>query len=66
MITMGGWEVETLADQWTIVTRDRSMAAHFEHTVVLTENGPEVLSVTNGKGTLGARATGTTPGRTER
>ncbi len=66
MITMGGWEVETLADQWTIVTRDRSMAAHFEHTVVLTEDGPKVLSVTNGKGTLGARATGETPGRTER
>ena len=46
MITMGGWEVETLADQWTIVTKDRSLAAHFEHTVALTEDGPEILSVT--------------------
>jgi methionyl aminopeptidase len=45
MITMGGWEVETLADQWTIVTKDRSLAAHFEHTVALTEDGPEILSV---------------------
>jgi methionyl aminopeptidase len=45
MITMGGWEVETLADQWTIVTKDRSLAAHYEHTVALTESGPEILSV---------------------
>jgi len=45
MITMGGWEVETLVDQWTIVTKDKSLAAHFEHTVALTENGPEILSV---------------------
>jgi methionyl aminopeptidase len=45
MITMGGWEVETLSDQWTIVTKDKSLAAHFEHTVALTENGPEILSV---------------------
>lgn len=66
MITMGGWEVETLADQWTIVTRDGSLAAHFEHTVVITEHGPEVLSVTNGKGNPGARETGETSGRTER
>jgi methionyl aminopeptidase len=47
MITMGGWEVETLADQWTIVTKDRSLAAHFEHTVALWEDGPEILSVTS-------------------
>lgn len=46
MITLGGWEVETLSDQWTIVTRDRSLSAHFEHTVALTENGPEILSLT--------------------
>jgi methionyl aminopeptidase len=49
MITVGGWEVETLADQWTIVTRDRSLAAHFEHTVALTEDGPEILSVAGGR-----------------
>jgi methionyl aminopeptidase len=45
MITMGGWEVETMADQWTIMTKDRSLAAHFEHTVALWEDGPEILSV---------------------
>jgi methionyl aminopeptidase len=49
MITMGGWEVETLSDQWTIVTRDGSLAAHFEHTVALTEDGPEVLSLAGGR-----------------
>ena len=54
MITMGGWEVETLADQWTIVTKDRSLAAHFEHTVALWEDGPEILSVTGAA--LGAGA----------
>jgi methionyl aminopeptidase len=48
MITAGGWEVETLADKWTIVTRDRSLAAHFEHTVALTEEGPVVLSRLDG------------------
>jgi len=47
MITMGGWEVETMADQWTIVTKDRSLAAHFEHTVALWDDGPEILSVTS-------------------
>lgn len=51
MVTIGGWEVETLADQWTIVTRDRSLAAHFEHTVALTENGPEILSVVRDRST---------------
>jgi methionyl aminopeptidase len=48
MITAGGWEVETLGDKWTIVTRDRSLAAHFEDTVALTEEGPVVLSRLDG------------------
>jgi len=45
MIAAGDWEVEILADGWTAVTRDRSLAAHFEHTVVLTEAGVEILTV---------------------
>jgi methionyl aminopeptidase len=45
MIAMGGWEVEVLEDGWTAVTRDRTLAAHFEHTVAMTENGPEILSM---------------------
>ena len=44
MLTMGGWEVDTLPDRWTIVTRDKSLAAHFEHTVALNEDGPRILS----------------------
>ncbi len=44
MIAVGGPEVEILEDGWTAVTRDRRLAAHFEHTVALTENGPEILS----------------------
>jgi methionyl aminopeptidase len=44
MIAAGGYEVEILEDGWTAVTRDRSLAAHFEHTVAMTENGPEILS----------------------
>jgi len=45
MIAAGTYEVEILDDGWTAVTRDRRLAAHFEHTVAMTENGPEVLSV---------------------
>ncbi len=44
MIAAGGWEVEILSDGWTAVTRDRSLAAHFEETVALTDRGVEVLS----------------------
>jgi methionyl aminopeptidase len=44
MIAVGGWEVEILKDGWTAVTKDRTLAAHYEHTVALTENGPEILS----------------------
>ena len=50
MIAQGGWEVEILADGWTAVTRDRRLAAHFEHTVALTEEGAEILSAPDGRG----------------
>lgn len=45
MVNAGGWEVEVLKDQWTVVTKDRSLSAHFEHTVAIGENGPEILTV---------------------
>ena len=45
MIAAGGPEVEILEDGWTAVTRDRRLAAHYEHTVAMTENGPEILSL---------------------
>jgi methionyl aminopeptidase len=45
MVNAGGPETETLDDGWTVVTRDRSLSAHFEHTVAVTEDGPEVLTL---------------------
>jgi len=44
MITQGTYKVKTLSDEWTIVTDDSSLSAHFEHTVVITGNGPEILT----------------------
>ena len=44
MVTMGHWEVRVLDDRWTAVTADGSLAAHFEHTVAVAEEGPEVLT----------------------
>lgn len=44
MVNEGRYEVEVLPDRWTVVTRDRKLSAHFEHTVAITENGPWVLS----------------------
>ncbi|MBI2206430.1 MAG: type I methionyl aminopeptidase [Candidatus Rokubacteria bacterium] len=44
MVTMGTYEVRVLDDGWTAVTKDGSLAAHFEHTVAITENGPAVLT----------------------
>jgi methionyl aminopeptidase len=48
MVTMGSWEVRILDDGWTAVTKDGSLAAHFEHTIAVTESGPEVLTSTTG------------------
>ena len=45
MVNAGGPETELLADGWTVVTRDRRRSAHFEHTVAVTANGPEVLTL---------------------
>ena len=44
MVTLGGYDVQVLSDGWTAVTRDGSRAAHFEHTVAVTDNGPEILT----------------------
>lgn len=48
MVSAGRWEVRVLADGWTAVTQDGSLAAHFEHTVAVTENGPLILSQISG------------------
>ncbi len=44
MLTLGAEATETLADGWTVVTRDGSLAAHFEHTIAVTDAGPEILT----------------------
>jgi len=49
MVNAGSYEVKTLEDGWTTVTEDGSLSAHFEHTVAITEDGPVILSTTNGK-----------------
>ena len=45
MVNVGSWRTRTLADGWTIVTADSKDSAHFEHTVLTTERGPEVLTL---------------------
>ena len=44
MLTLGGHEVAIRPDGWTVVTRDGSLAAHFEHTIAVTDDGPEILT----------------------
>ncbi len=44
MLTLGGDETRLLRDDWTVVTADGSLSAHFEHTIAVTEDGPEVLT----------------------
>jgi methionyl aminopeptidase len=44
MITIGSPVTRTLADKWTVMTADGSLAAHFEHTVAITANGPSILT----------------------
>ncbi len=44
MISQGSFEVEILSDGWTAVTKDRSLSAHFEHTIAVTDKEPEILS----------------------
>jgi len=45
MISAGGWQEEIREDGWTAVTKDRSLSAHFEHTIALTTRGVEILSL---------------------
>lgn len=45
MVNEGTFEVEVLANEWTVVTSDRKRSAHFEHTVLITDDGPEILTV---------------------
>lgn len=47
MVNEGGYRVNILSDGWTVVTQDGSLSAHFEHSVAITENGPDILSRLN-------------------
>lgn len=48
MINVGSWEVEILDDEWTAVTADGSLSAQFEHTLLVTESGVEILTARSG------------------
>ena len=45
MVNLGGYRVKTLSDGWTVVTSDGTPSAHFEHTVLTTDQGPEILTI---------------------
>lgn len=47
MVNAGKYKVKILPDGWTVITADGSLSAHFEHSVAITENGPEILSRLN-------------------
>jgi methionyl aminopeptidase len=44
MINEGTWKVNFLSDNWTVKTADGKLSAHFEHTVAITKDGPEILT----------------------
>lgn len=47
MVNIGTWKVKSLSDGWTVVTLDGSLSAHYENTVAITADGPEILTVPN-------------------
>ncbi len=44
MVNVGDWRTRVLGDDWTVVTKDGSLSSHFEHTIAITEDGPEILT----------------------
>ena len=45
MVNAGGYDVKVLPDGWTVLTKDGSLSAHFEHTVVITSDGPKIMTL---------------------
>jgi len=45
MVNIGGWESVILSDGWTAITKDGSLSAHFEHSIAITKDGPEILTI---------------------
>jgi methionyl aminopeptidase len=48
MVNVGDWRTRLLSDDWTVVTADGKLSAHFEHTIAVAEDGPEVLTARGG------------------
>ena len=44
MVVEGEWDVEILDDKWTVVTKDKKLSSHFEHTVLIKKNGTDILT----------------------
>lgn len=44
MVNVGTWKVKVLPDEWTVVTEDRKRSAHYEHSIAITKDGPQILS----------------------
>ena len=47
MVTEGNWQTKSINDKWTVVTKDGKLSSHFEDTILITENGPEILTKVN-------------------
>ena len=45
MVNAGGYDVKVLPDGWTVLTKDGSLSAHFEHTIVITTDGPKIMTI---------------------
>ena len=45
MVNAGGYDVKVMPDGWTVLTKDGSLSAHFEHTVVITADGPKIMTL---------------------
>jgi methionyl aminopeptidase len=45
MVNAGKYHVKTLSNEWTVVTVDKSLSAHYENTIVILDNGPEILTI---------------------
>ena len=45
MVNQGGYDVKVMPDGWTVLTRDGSLSAHFEHTIAITSDGPQIMTV---------------------
>jgi methionyl aminopeptidase len=45
MLTLGTYEWDMWPDNWTVLTKDKSITAQFEHTIAITEDGPEILTL---------------------